>query len=84
MLAPGQFSAWNSLTGYAGGEQGQNMSAIQPSEEAYQAADAILSGTYTSPVGSATHYINPSISNPVWAKGVAGQTLGNHYFMSVE
>lgn len=84
ILAPGQFSAWNSLTGYAGGEQGQNMSAIQPSEEAYQAADEILSGKYTSPVGSATHYINPSISNPVWAEGVSGQTLGNHYFMSVK
>lgn len=84
MLAPGQFSAWNSLTGYAGGEQGQNMSAIQPTEEAYQAADAILSGEYTSPVGSATHYINPNISNPPWAKGVSGQALGNHFFMTVD
>lgn len=84
VLAPGQFSAWNSLTGYAGGEQGQDMAAIQPSEDAYQVADEILSGAYTSPIGSATHYINPAISNPVWAKGVAGQTLGNHYFMTVK
>jgi len=84
LLAPGQFSAWNSLTGHAGGEQGQDMAALQPSDEAYQVADEILSGKYTSPVGSATHYINPSISNPVWAKGVEGQTLGNHYFMSVK
>lgn len=84
MLAPGQFSAWNSLTGYAGGEQGQNMAAVQPTEEAYQAADAILSGTYTSPVGTATHYINPNISNPPWAKGVSGQALGNHFFMTVD
>lgn len=84
VLAPGQFSAWNSLTGYAGGEQGQNMAAIQPSEEAYQAADAILSGAYESPVGSATHYFNPNVSNPKWAKGAEWATLGNHVFGSVK
>ena len=40
ILAPGQFSAWNSVTGYAGGEQGQDMGAIKPSEDAYAAAGA--------------------------------------------
>ena len=67
ILKPGQFSAWNSVTGYAGGEQGQNMD-FTPSAEAYKAADALLSGNYQDPTGGATHYYNPSISTPSWGQ----------------
>lgn len=84
-LAPGQFSAWNSLTGYAGGEGGIDMSKVRPSEDAYLVADEILSGKYSSPVGSATHYYNPGVANPNWGmeQGGSWTTLGNHVFGSV-
>jgi hypothetical protein len=84
LLKPGQFSAWNSVTGYAGGEQGQDMYKIKPSEDAYRVADQLLSGDYTSPVGSATHYVNLGISTPKWAEGVRGLKIGNHTFMTVD
>lgn len=65
IMKPGQFSAWNGVTGYAGGEQGQNMN-FQPSEEALAAAQAIVSGNYEDGTGGATHYYNPDISQPAW------------------
>lgn len=82
ILAPGQFSAWNSVTGYAGGEQGQDMEAIQPSKDAYAAADAILSGNYADITGGATHYYNPDISQPKWGASAGGDwtKIGAHLF----
>lgn len=82
ILAPGQFSAWNSVTGYAGGEQGQDMGAIKPSEDAYAAADAILSGNYADITGGATHYYNPDISQPKWGASAGGDwtKIGAHLF----
>jgi len=82
ILAPGQFSAWNSLTGYAGGKGGLDMSRIRPSEEAYRVADEVLSGKYESPVGGATHYYNPNVVEPKWGKSAGGdwQDIGNHRF----
>ncbi len=42
-MAPGQFSARNSQTGYARGEQGQPMN-FMPNETALRAADIVLAG----------------------------------------
>jgi len=69
IMKRGQFSAWNSVTGYAGGEQGQDMANMQPSDSAYKAADAVLSGQYTDNTGGATHYYNPDVSTPAWGAG---------------
>ena len=83
ILAPAQFSAWNKVTGAVGGEQGQDMVALKPSEDAYAAADAILSGNAPDVTGGATHYYNPSISNPAWGKEKAGgdwTKIGAHIF----
>jgi len=82
ILAPGQFSAWNSVTNYAKGEGGLNMDLIKPSEDAYKVADAILSGSYESPVGDATHYYNPAVADPNWGEKAGGdwQGIGNHIF----
>lgn len=83
IFAPGQFSPWNSVTGYAGGAQGQDMAKLQPSEQAYKTADLLLSGNYEDITGGATHFYNPSISNPAWGRDKAGgdwQTIGAHIF----
>lgn len=82
ILKPGQFSAWNLATGYAGGEGGLNMDKMKPSEEEYKIADMILSGDYESPVGSATHYYNDKLATPNWGKEAGGEwtRIGNHIF----
>ena len=82
ILAPAQFSAWNKFTGAVGGEQGQDMAAIKPTEDAYAAADAILSGNAPDVTGGATHYYNPSISDPAWGQKAGGDwtKIGAHIF----
>ena len=82
ILKPGQFSAWNSLTGYAGGEQGQDMAKMRASDGAYKAADAIIGGGYNDATGGATHYYNPSISRPNWGQEAGGdwKRIGDHVF----
>lgn len=82
ILKPGQFSAWNSVTGYAGGEQGQDMTNMTPSKNALAAADKLLSGQYEDPTGGATHYYNPSISQPKWGMSAGGdwKKIGDHVF----
>ena len=81
ILQPGHFSAWNSTTGYAGGEQGQDMN-FTPSAKAYEVADALLSGNYEDPTGGATHYYNPQLADPNWGASAGGdwQTIGSHIF----
>lgn len=79
---PGQFSAWNRVTGYAGGKGGLDMDRITPNREAYQAADMILSQRYDDPTGGATHYYNPAAADPKWGAKAGGDWLriGNHIF----
>lgn len=82
ILKPGAFSPWNSVTGFAGGEQGQDMARITPSEQAYRIADTLLSGKYEDPTNNATHFYNPDISDPSW--GIRGgnewRRIGAHVF----
>jgi hypothetical protein len=81
-LARGQFSPLNTYTGYAGGEQGRDMANLQPSKDAYAVADAILSGSAKDITGGATHFYNPSISNPSWGQQAGGDwsTIGDQVF----
>jgi len=64
ILKPGQFSPWNSVTGFAGGAQGQDMAKLQPSDDAYHVADMLLTGNYVDPTKGALNFYNPSISDP--------------------
>lgn len=84
ILKPGQFSAWNSLTGYAGGEQGQDMANMQANADAYAVADRLLAGKYADPTGGATHYYNPAISQPKWGGGDSWKRIGDHVFGSAD
>ena len=82
IMKPGQFSAWNSVTGYAGGEGGIQMDKVSPSASAYRVADLILSGQYRDPTGGATHYYNDAVADPAWGRRAGGnwQRIGNHIF----
>ena len=85
ILKKGQFSPWNSYTGYAKGEQGKDMLNLKASEESYKAANAILTGNYTDETGGASHYVNPSVSTPDWLPAMKARkkgtvTIGNHLF----
>jgi len=83
MMKPGQFSPLNSVTGYAGGEQGVDFDKIAPSEEDYAIADAVLKGEAADPTGGATHFYNPDISKPAWGAERSGgnwMQLGRHVF----
>ena len=82
ILKPGQFSPWNSYTGYAGGAQGQDMMKLQPSQMAYAVADQILDGNYKDPTNGALNFYNPALSNPRWGKSAGGNwmQIGDHLF----
>jgi len=85
ILKRGQFSPWNSWTGYAKGEQGKDMMKLKPSEGAYIAAQSILSGDYEDTTGGATHYVNPKVSTPDWLDDMMGRKrgtvqIGQHLF----
>ncbi|WP_422028201.1 cell wall hydrolase [Roseovarius sp.] len=80
LMQPGQFSPLNSKTGYANGEQGQDVDSIRASEDAYRVADAILAGAYDDPTGGALNFYNPDISDPVWGRNMAKTRIGDHVF----
>ena len=82
IMRPGQFSAWNTATGYAKGEGGVDMSRKRASKKALAAADAVLSDSHKDPTGGATHYYNPDEATPDWApkNKATWLTLGNHLF----
>ena len=82
IMKPGQFSAWNGVTGYAGGEGAIDMDRVRPSKAALKAAEAILSGNYKDVTGGATHYYNPSVASPAWGgeEGNGWKDIGNHRF----
>jgi spore germination cell wall hydrolase CwlJ-like protein len=84
ILKPGQFSPFNSVTGYAGGEQGKDIDAIQPTLAAYMVADSLLSGDAGDITGGATHFYNPEISNPSWAEGKEATRIGDHVFLRAD
>lgn len=82
---PGQFSYLNGVTGYAGGQGAIDPSNIRISDDAYAAADAIMSGNYKDPTGGATHYYNDKVADPAWGANKAGGDwvrIGNHVFGS--
>ena len=65
ILQPGQFSAFNGVTGYAGGE-GANTHWMRPSAQAYELADALLGGALPDQTGGALNYYNPTLASPEW------------------
>lgn len=66
IMQPGQFSALNAVTGYAGG-QGANDLWQNPTEDAYAIADALINGTFQGgQTQGALNYYNPQLASPAW------------------
>lgn len=77
---PGQFSAINDVTGYAGGKGANRQFWRKPSDESVRIAEAVIAGNYQDPTDGATHYYNPAAANPKWARGKQFRPIGNHVF----
>jgi spore germination cell wall hydrolase CwlJ-like protein len=82
IMKPGQFSAWNGVTGYYGGKGGIDMDKVRPSSTALKVARDIISGNYEDVTGGATHYYNPKVASPKWGGEVGDNwfDIGNHRF----
>ena len=86
ILKPSQFSPWNKYTKAAKGAQGKDMMKLKASDDAYIAANAILSGNYTDPTNGSTHYVNESkAEGQKWIKIMKDRKkgtimLGKHLF----
>ena len=86
ILRKGQFSPWNFYTKHAGGRQGKNMLNYKASEDAYKAANAILTGNYEDPTQGSTHYVNERVAEgQSWITKMKNRkrgtvTIGNHLF----
>ena len=81
---PGQFSALNHLTGYAGGK-GATPRFFEPgykvNPSVIQNVDAVLAGDVDDPTGGALNYYNPAAASPKWGPGMANPvTIGAHRF----
>lgn len=81
ILAPGQFSAWNGVTGYANGKQGQDMLNIRPRDIDYQIADSVINGTYKPQTNDALNYYANYV-DPDWGRKNGGNwnLIGDHWF----
>jgi spore germination cell wall hydrolase CwlJ-like protein len=80
IMAPGQFSALNAETGYAGGE-GANDHWRRPTGEAMSIADAIIAGQWQDQTSGALNYYNPNIASPDWGgDGFRGLPGSQHIF----
>lgn len=64
VLQPGQISAFNNVTGYAGGE-GANDLWLRPQPQHYELADTLLGGA-PDMTGGALNYYNAAHANPKW------------------
>lgn len=81
ILAPGQFSAYNALTGYAGGEGANTLWQQEPSPELLAIGQQIVSGEYDDPTGGALNYYAASMDQPPsWASEGEWTQIGDHYF----
>lgn len=80
ILQDGQYSAFNDITGYAGGE-GANPSGRKYTDAQYRAAEDVAYGRVENPIGDATNYYNPALASPSWGPGMSNKvTIGDHVF----
>lgn len=90
VLQPGQFSAWNGITGYNGGRGANDLvsrdwSSGKDNQRYYEKAAAALDRVFGSsgdPTGGALNYYNPNYASPSWGRDASGTMIGDHKFLS--
>jgi len=94
VLAPAQFSAWNAVTGGAGGSGANNLVRSHgPDSDLYKSVgnivDGVTKGSINDPSGGATHYFSPAGMTgrraPDWwteesQRGGGAIKIGGHIF----
>lgn len=84
VLAPKQFSPWND--DMRGSKSDPRL--IDPSVPLYRSASDIsrrvLGGDAEDVTGGATHFYNPSLVHPKWARGKGGLDIGHHRFLTAD
>lgn len=82
-LAPGQFSMWNGLTGYAKGEGGLDPFKVKVTDDIYGLVDQALAGNLEDVTGGALNYYNDAVADPKWGANYNGNfplRIGNHIY----
>lgn len=79
ILQPGQFSAFNGVTGYAGGSGANTAWQGDVPPQLMQIAQGVLDGSIQDPTGGALNYYNPQVADPSWGSD-SWLDIGNHTF----
>lgn len=82
-LKPKQFSCWNGKTPKNVIIAPKNAFDRQAYIIALKIEKELLNGKFK-PLGDWTHYFNPKLCNPSWAKGAKQTRVGNHNFLKTK
>ena len=79
-LQPFQFSCWNTSRTRKITPKGR--SDVKAYTLCLQIENELLKGNFK-PLGDWTHYYNPRLCSPKWARGVESVHIGNHVFLTL-
>ena len=82
-LKPKQFSCWNGKAPKSVKIAPKNAFDRQAYIIALKIEKELLNGNFK-PLGDWTHYYNPKLCNPSWAKGAKQTRVGNHNFLKTK
>lgn len=79
-LQPFQFSCWNTSRKRKIAPRGR--SDVKAYNLCLQIENELLKGNFK-PLGAWTHYYNPRLCSPKWARGVESVQIGSHVFLTL-
>ena len=79
-LQPFQFSCWNASRKRKIAPRGR--SDVKAYTLCLQIENELLKGNFK-PLGAWTHYYNPRLCSPKWARGVESVQIGSHVFLTL-
>lgn len=82
-LKPKQFSCWNGKTPKSVKIAPKTRSDAKAYELCLAIEKELLTGKFE-PLGDWTHYYNPRLCAPKWARGAAKTQIGNHVFLKTK
>ena len=82
-LAPKQFSCWNGLTPTTCKITPKNVRDVEAYILCHTIEKELLTGKFE-PLGDWTHYYNPRLCSPKWAKNTKEKKIGNHNFLKIK